>query len=354
MVILHIASIDDSLYSGVCVVVPQHILHQQILVDVGFVNVRNVKIEGIKNQFEFRKKFNVSDLPKPFLEPDLVVFHEVYRPAFLKIANDLSKRRVPYIIIPHGSLTREVQSQRKLKKMIGNFLLFNKFIKGAKAIQCLSENEMSRIDFVVEKFVCPTGIEMPKKCKERFSENTVNINYIGRLEMYTKGLDIMAKAVAINAEYLRENNYKINIYGPDMCGNRKAFRNLCLKLGIEDVLLLKDAVYDKEKEKLLLETDIFIQTSRTEGMPMGILEALSYGVPCLVTKGTTWGDYITKYDAGWVAENNAESVAEKLMLALQQKELWVKKSEGAKRLVEKEFRWDAQIEFVIEKYKNLK
>ena len=250
-------------------------------------------------------------------------------------------------------MTREVQGQRRFKKLLGNLLLFNRFIKEAKAIQCLSENEMSRIDFAVEKFVCPTGIEMPEKSKESFSENTVNINYIGRFEMYTKGLDIMANAVAITAEYLRENKCKINIYGPDLSGRKKALQELIDKLGISDLLILNDAVFGIEKEKLLFETDIFIQTSRTEGMPVGILEALSYGVPCLVTKGTTWGENITKYDAGWVAENNAESVAEKLMLAFKQKELWTKKSENASLLVEEKFCWDGVTRSAVELYKEL-
>lgn len=43
---------------------------------------------------------------------------------------------------------------------------------------------------------------------------------------------------------------------------------------------------------VLLQTDLFIQTSRHEGMPMGLLEALSIGVPCLVTVGTSLGHII--------------------------------------------------------------
>ncbi len=340
MTVLHIAFIEDNPSSGVCGVVPQHIRHQQQMVDVGLVNITNLKIADVKNQFEYKSGFDISELPEPFSKPDIVIFHEVYRVQFIKIASDLRRKGVLYIIIPHGSLTREVQRQRRLKKLVGNVLLFNRFIKGAKAIQCLSENEKSRIDFKKEKFVSATGIDMPQKCKETFSEQTVNMNYIGRLEMYTKGLDIMAKAVAKNAGYLREHNYKINIYGPDILGRKKAVQELISKLGIADILLLNKAVYAEEKEAVLLDTDIFIQTSRTEAITMGILEAMSYGVPCLVTHGTTWGDYIRRYDAGWVAENNIDSVAEEMLKALSEKELWLRKSQNARKLAEENFRWD--------------
>ena len=46
------------------------------------------------------------------------------------------------------------------------------------------------------------------------------------------------------------------------------------------------AVFGKVKEKVLLDNDFFILTSRLEGHPMALIEALSYGLPCLVTQGS--------------------------------------------------------------------
>ena len=56
--------------------------------------------------------------------------------------------------------------------------------------------------------------------------------------------------------------------------------------GLEKIVLIKDEVYGEDKEKVILESDFFILTSRFEGHPMALIEALSYGLPCLVTKGS--------------------------------------------------------------------
>ena len=84
-----------------------------------------------------------------------------------------------------------------------------------------------------------------------------------------------------------------------------------------------------------------MQTSRSEGMPLGILEALSYGLPCLITKGTNMGEYVQTYNAGWVAETNAESIAEQLQQAVADDSEYIEKSKNAICLIQEEFEWDA-------------
>lgn len=83
---------------------------------------------------------------------------------------------------------------------------------------------------------------------------------------------------------------------------------------------------------------------------MGILEALSYGIPCLVTKGTGLGDLIQRYDAGWVAETNAEDIARVLDIAIQEKALYPQKGANARRLVEENFEWGKIEMLTIQKY----
>ena len=45
---------------------------------------------------------------------------------------------------------------------------------------------------------------------------------------------------------------------------------------------------------------------------MGILEALSYGIPVLITKGTNMSNVIKKYNAGWTCETNSDDITNTL------------------------------------------
>ena len=67
---------------------------------------------------------------------------------------------------------------------------------------------------------------------------------------------------------------------------------------VSEIIILNDAVYGDEKKKILSNAYAFIQPSRWEGQPMGLLEALSFGLPCIVTFGTSFGEYINNNRCG--------------------------------------------------------
>ena len=348
MVILHIAKITEERANGVNVVVPEHIKAQGQIETVALLNIRKHRPDCIESVFFYEKGTKISDLDAPFNHPDLVVFHQVYEVEYLSLSWELRKQKIPYIVVPHGSLTVQAQQIKHLKKVVGN-ILFSKFFNQAVAVQCLSQNELDETRFSVKKFIGTNGIHLSTKQKMHFRKDFIKFVYIGRLDVFHKGIDILLEAFSL-LKKTEQTRFELHIYGPSGNKNDEQIQQMIKVNELSSCAFLHGAVFGEEKKSILLDADVFVQTSRFEGMPMGILEALSYGIPCLITEGTTLGDYINKYNAGWVAKTDAECVYQMLLKAIEDKGLLPEKSEMARNLVEQDFSWDRIAQCTIESY----
>lgn len=304
---------------------------------------------------------SINSLEKPFNKPDLVIFHEVYRYPFIKIYKELKNRNIPYIIIPHGSLNKKAQSKHKLKKILGNMLLFRKFIKNANSIQFLSEKENKRsLQFNKDKYVLGNGIYIDKdvELKEyKKNQKIFKYIYIGRFDIKIKGLDILLKACNRNKEFMRKNNIQLSIYGKDSKDKKGKLyiNNYIQKNKLEDVIKLNSEIYDKEKIEKLIDADIFIQTSRTEGQPLSILEALGYGKPVIATPGTNFSKVVEKEKMGWETKLNSKDIALKMQEAYEfSKKYGLNNySYNAKTYIEENFMWEDITKKALSIYKKV-
>lgn len=139
---------------------------------------------------------------------------------------------------------------------------------------------------------------------------------------------------------LRKRHVQIEIYGPDREHEKDKLRNLIERKKISDILLVQDSpIFGEEKESKLLASDFFLLTSRLEGHPMGLIEALSYGLPSVVTRGSNMLKEIKEADAGWVAEIDAISIAQALKKMVIENDKFVIKSNNAISLARK-YQWD--------------
>lgn len=292
--------------AGPNISIPASIAAQSTLDNVMWINLINVEKESWRQYpwYHQAKEWNplrLSQLPEPFSKPDLIVFEEVYSLKYATLAREARRSCIPYIIVPRGCMTRQAfNNKSKWKKVIAHPIIFDRFIKKALAIQFLSDQERTNTRKMLnpESFVIPNGINIPEVVKNTYLTNGIRGVFIGRIDIYQKGLDCLLEAINNIQNELREKDFSLSIYGPDN-NDAKKLNDIIAQHGIGDFVFLKGAVVGSEKRKILLDSDIFFLTSRSEGVPMGLLEALSYGLPAFVTTGTGQRSNIEKYDAGW-------------------------------------------------------
>lgn len=340
MKVLHIVNVGI-LANGIgAVIIPLQKEQSKLGHTVKVITVRYLK-EPILPLVEIHTIKEFSEFIDEFC-PDIVVFHSLYMIEYISFSKYLSKCNIPYLVELHGALSKENYKKGKLKKYMANILLFNKFLKRAKSIIYLNNGEYA--NSLVKKInpqsiIIPNGCYIPDKVKkfDTILPERIEILFLGRIDIHHKALDVLIKALDI----LKKEGYANKVHflfcgtglEPDLTTFRVAIKKYC---GIADFI---GPVYAQEKEKVFQQSHIFILNSRSEGMPMGILEALSYGLPCIVTPQTNMAEIIRDNNAGWLTKVDAHEIANTVMLACHQyKEKFFEYSHSAHKAA-KQFSW---------------
>lgn len=350
MFVLHIAKIQTNLDNGVNAVVPKHVAEQGKYVTTALLNINNVKIDGV-DQLKYEGAENFPGyLGAPYDRPDLVVFHEVNVIEYISLYKRLKKLGIPYIIVPHGEITEQALKKKWLKKKIAYFLWFNGFIKNAKAIQCLSNGEYEESKTKCRKFISSNGTDIPMESKLYKGEAGMRLLYIGRLDWIHKGIDMMINAIGSIQDYARDNKITLDIYGPDFFGRREKIESIIKENHVEDIVSVQDSVFGEEKKEIILNHDVFIQTSRFEGQPLGILEAMSFGMVVIATKGTNFVENIKECNGGYDAGNSEPEIAGAIRTAFEGKNQWAVLGRNAKEFVNEKYNWEAMAKRALTEY----
>lgn len=351
MNILFVSHLGADRAAGLCWSVPAGVSAQQSYDNCLWINTRSVELDhwravsAFHRLEEFGKELSLDILPDGFNPPDLVVFEGFYHPEAVRFSWQLRRRKAPYIIIPRGSLTKQAFHNHSylnyLKKKIAELLLLKNYTRHALALQFLTNKEYqdSGNSWNKNNFIIPNGIGIPEVGKTEFSENQIKGVFIGRPSLLHKGLDLLIDACCSIQDEMRAFSFTIDCYMPRKNDYDQVVSQINTKK-ITDLLIVKPAVFNQEKETALLNSDVFIMTSRFEGHPMGLIEAMSYGLPVAITPGTNMAEEVLSKDAGWVSECSVFGVSKMLRTIIDEKSLFANKGRNA-RTLSRAYEWDS-------------
>lgn len=301
-----------------------------------------------------------------FGTPDIVHFHSVWSPFQSALARRCRKIGWSYIITPHGEMTYLAQSIKRTKKRIANFLAFRFYVKHAVAMHALTSGEASEMQVLLgtERIITvPNGVdEYLLEASEKFPAADLGdfgrpgdliLGFVGRIDVYVKGLDLLFDALAKLKLQPDAPVCKLLLMGSF---HKNRDRNYVLstvqELGLEDYVKLLGPMYDDEKIRYLLAFDVYVQTSRSEAMPMSVLEAMALKRPCLVTSKTRVADMVRE-GGGWECKTDANSIAEGLKTICEERDSLAERGQRSQDVIRSRFTWNKVAQQLAQEYEKI-
>jgi len=282
--------------------------------------------------------------------------HGGWIPVFWSLSKFLRKHKFIYIITPHGAYNAVAMHKSILIKKIYLELFEKTVIRNASKIHCIGESELEGLQSIAPKkkgILIPYGFTRLKH-NSVFSTQKENLifGFVGRLDIYTKGLDLLVESFA---EFSKADpDSTLWIVGDS---NEKDLLHQKIKLlGIENKTVLFGSRFGEEKNELIKKMDVFVHPSRNEGLPVSVIEAANFGRPCIVTKNTNIGYLIEQYNAGITVSSPDAALLTKAFFEISK--IWkdhqnyVNMCENAVKMVEEAFDWNHILEAMNTKLYN--
>lgn len=224
-----------------------------------------------------------------------------------------------------------------IRKRVGIFYaVFRQIFKRADYIQAISN------------FLASWAKEMGAKCPIKVVPNGVSIDEV---ELKVKNNDL--KRVISVSRLVEKNGIgdlikaMTNVDGELWLvgdgGLRPELEKLARELKIESKVKFLGEKRPEEAAELLLQADVFVRPSLSEGLGNAFLEAMAIGVPVIGTPVGGIPDFLKEGETGWLCEpKNPESIAEKIkyVLADENQEKLTAVTKTALKMVAESYNWD--------------
>ena len=293
---------------------------------------------------------------------DLVHIQELWHyPGYIasKIARS---RNVPYIVTIHGELNEWNLQQKRLKKQIYMTAIQRGILQKSAALHAITQAESNRIrqlEIETPVAMIPHGIHteefenLPDRSQfvSRYPEleNRLIVLFLGRIQQ-KKGLDILAQAFG-NLVRTRDD-VRLVVAGPDEDNTLTEVKTILKSHGALEKAVFPGMLTGEQKLEALSAADIFALTSYSEGFSVALLEALSAGLPLVITDECNFPE-VGDSRAGFVVRPNDSETASALMSLLDSADLRREMSENARRLVRSNYTWERIAEKMFTLYGNV-
>jgi glycosyltransferase involved in cell wall biosynthesis len=230
-------------------------------------------------------------------EFDCAIANGIWQYHSFALAGACRKKSVPYFVFPHGMLDpwfKRTYPLKHLKKWFYWPWADYRVLREAAAVIFTSEEEriLARQSFWLyraKEVVSPLGVQAPPEsgpgAKHLFLakfpeiEKTRMLLFLGRIHQ-KKGCDMLIDALP---RHPSANPVTLVLAGPDQVGWMAQLRERVNRMDVSPRVVFAGMLEGLLKRGAFENADAFILPSHQENFGMSIVEALSYGVPVLIS-----------------------------------------------------------------------
>lgn len=222
--------------------------------------------------------------------------------------------RVPYIMVPHGTLnTWGRENRRPALKKLSIAAVERPTLNGAARIHFVSRSELEQaceVGFTTQPIVLPLGLDVTSAAAPRLiqphSDAAPVVLFLSRIDP-VKNLDLLLDAFALVAGTHPTATLVVAGDGPPELV--QSLRSRADSLGIGGKVQWVGFVQAERKAALLQQASLFVLPSASENFGLAAAEAMAAGIPVVVSKGAGISDLIAEAGAGLIVEAAVEPIA---------------------------------------------
>lgn len=199
--------------------------------------------------------------------------------------------------------------KKYITKVIDSIRDFDYFVVVSDNLRKFYENKIGKTKCIY----IPNVIDsLPHKRSKLTNKNIITI---GRLSPEKGQKDLIDVFKIVNKELPKTKLFMVGD-GP----LKKELENYTKELKLTNKIIFTGFLGDKGKEKYILDSSIFILPSYTESFGLVLIEAMSYGLPCIAFDSSDGAKELLKNNVGiLVKDRNKEKMAEEIIKELKNK-----------------------------------
>ncbi len=320
-------------------------------IEKNFYVVSSLNSIGVDYRFtiaKFRNDYGIGSLKgltqilSKMSKPNLVVLHQIY--TFSTLIGYIYAKRfgIPYVVMPHGSLTKYHESDSRLIKTLAKWIFITKILHEASAIVVTCESEKTDLNppLQAKALQLNYGAAITQSLNENARRHPMDnknphIIFCGRFDK-KKNLPLVIKALPLVLD--KYPGLVLDIAGSGTAKEVRKLHGLIESLKLEGSIQFHGWVNATKMLELLSRARLLVLPSENENFAIVVAEALGAGVPCVLSKFVGTAEIISKHNAGEIIQElTPTAVADGILKVLHGDE--TKYREAAFEAVQKSLDW---------------